>query len=270
VEERLDLFADPSPEYRLLEVDLNVDFYHEGHAPSAVGLDWSEDLRAADRRDVVGPEAFAQLMGDCGISEDTTVVVYGDNANWFAAHFYWMCRYYGHDDVRLMDGGREHWLEHGYPTVDTPPTVPTVRYGGAEADESVRAYRDDVFDALGTDTKLVDVRMPEEYRGDLVAPPGYDEHARRGGHIPGATNVLWADNVREDHRFESPDRLRELYADRGITPDDDVITYCRIGERSAVTWFVLTQLLDFDGVRNYDGSWVEWGNMVGAPIERGA
>jgi thiosulfate/3-mercaptopyruvate sulfurtransferase len=269
VADRLDRFDAPRSNYRLLEVDLNTDFYEEGHVPGAASVDWTADLQADDCRDLVGPEAFAEVLGERGIDEDTTVVVYGDNANWFATHLYWICTYYGHADVRVMDGGREHWIEEAYPTTAAVPSLPTVEYVVDGRDESVRAYRDDVLDALGTGTAFVDVRMPEEYRGELTAPPGYNESARRGGHIPGAKNVLWADNVRPNRLFKSATDLREMYADYGIGPDTDVITYCRIGERSSVAWFALTQLLGYDSVRNYDGSWAEWGNMVGVPIERG-
>jgi thiosulfate/3-mercaptopyruvate sulfurtransferase len=269
VRDRLELFADPAADYRLLEVDLNTAFYDRGHVPGALSVDWTEDLQAEHCRDLVGPEAFGRLLGERGITEDTTVVVYGDNANWFATHFHWISSYYRHADVRVMDGGREYWLENDYPTSEAVPTVPAVDYEVRGRDESVRAYRDDVREALDTDTVFIDVRMPEEYRGDLTAPPGYNEAARRGGHIPGAVNVLWADNMRPDRQFKSPADLRELYAEHGIGPDTDVITYCRIGERSSVAWFALTQLLGYDSVRNYDGSWVEWGNMVGTPIERG-
>jgi thiosulfate/3-mercaptopyruvate sulfurtransferase len=270
VAERLDRFEAPDSDYRLLEVDLNTDFYERGHAPGAVEIDWTADLQAEDTRDVIGPDAFARLLARTGITEDTIVVVYGDNWNWFATHCYWVCTYYQHADVRVMDGGREYWVEEGYPTTTTVPTTPTVEYTVDGRDESVRAYRDDVLAALDTDTVFVDVRMPEEFRGDLTAPPGYNEAALRGGHIPGAKNILWADNMGPDRRFKSPDDLRALYASYGVESDDDVIAYCRIGERSSITWFALTQLLDYESVRNYDGSWVEWGNMVGVPIERGA
>jgi thiosulfate/3-mercaptopyruvate sulfurtransferase len=269
VRDRLDRFESPDTEYRLLEVDLNTDFYDHGHVPGALAVDWTADLQADDRRDLVGPTAFADLLGECGVTEDTTLVVYGDNANWFATHCYWLCTYYGHADVRVVDGGREYWLEADYPTTTAVPRVPTVEYTLSGQDESVRAYRDDVLDALDDDTVFVDVRMPAEFSGEVTAPPGYNEAALRGGHLPGAVNVLWADNMRPDRRFKSPSALRDLYAAHGIGPETDVVTYCRIGERSSVTWFVLTELLGYESVRNYDGSWAEWGNMVGVPIERG-
>jgi thiosulfate/3-mercaptopyruvate sulfurtransferase len=269
VADRLDRFRSPDPDYRLLEVDLNTDFYERGHLPGAVGLDWTADLQAETCRDLVDPAAFERLLGECGVTRDTTLVVYGDNWNWFAAHCYWVCSYYEHPDVRVMDGGREYWIEHGYPTTTEPPTVPTVEYSVDGRDDSIRAYRDDVLAGIEADTTFVDVRMPEEFTGELTAPPGYNESAQRGGHIPGAVNVLWADNLATDRRFKPPRELRAVYADRGITPEDDVVVYCRIGERSSVTWFALTQLLDYEHVRNYDGSWVEWGNMIGVPLERG-
>ena len=270
VRDRLDRFESAESDYRLLEVDLNTDFYDRGHVPGAVSVDWTVDLQADDCRDLVGPASFAEVFGERGIDNDTTVVVYGDNANWFATHLYWICTYYGHADVRVMDGGREYWMEGEYPTTTAVPSTPTVEYSVERRDESVRAYRDDVLEALGTETKFVDVRMPEEYRGELTAPPGYNEAARRGGHIPGAENVLWADNMRSDRLFKSPSELEAMYAGYGIGPETDVVTYCRIGERSSVAWFALTQLLGYEDVRNYDGSWAEWGNMIGTPIERGA
>ena len=271
VESRLDRFDSAETDARLLEVDVNTEFYETGHAPGAVCVDWQEDLRSADAHDILGPQEMESFLGACGITEETTVVVYGDNSNWFATHLYWQLTYYGHPDVRIMDGGREYWVEHDYPLSTAPVDPPTVAYGKTldHPAEEVRAYREDVRDALDTETVLVDVRLPEEFRGEIVKPPGIDEGAVRGGHVPGATNVFWAENVRPDGRFKSPDRLRAVYESRGITPDDDIIVYCRIGERSSVTWFVLAELLGYDRVRNYDGSWTEWGNMIGVPIENG-
>jgi len=271
VESRLGRFDSEETDARLLEVDVNTEFYETGHAPGAVCVDWQEDLRSADAHDILGPQEMESFLGACGITEETTVVVYGDNSNWFATHLYWQLTYYGHPDVRIMDGGREYWVEHDYPLSTAPVDPPTVAYGKTldHPAEEVRAYREDVRDALDTGTVLVDVRLPEEFRGEIVKPPGIDEGAVRGGHVPGATNVFWAENVRPDGRFKSPDRLRAVYESRGITPDDDIIVYCRIGERSSVTWFVLAELLGYDRVRNYDGSWTEWGNMIGVPIENG-
>ncbi|MFB6117988.1 sulfurtransferase [Halosegnis sp.] len=271
VADRLEQFRAPDPDYRLVEVDLNPAFYADEHIPGAVGLDWERDLRATDRVDVVGPAAFSDLLGRHGIDKETTVVAYGDNSGLFAAHFYWLCRYYGHDDVRLLDGGRGGWLAEDRPTTDAVPDPPVVDYGPVTPDESIRTRREAVFDAVtepSTPPTFVDVRLPEEYTGELTAPPGLGEAAQRGGHIPGAVHVYWDEN-RTDGRFRPPDQLRELYADRGVTPDEPVVTYCRIGERSAMTWFVLHELLDYEDVSHYDGSWVEWGNLVGAPIETG-
>jgi len=272
VDARLDQFASDDTDLRLLEVDVNTAFYEAGHAPGAVGVDWRRDLRAADRHDILGPGEIGEFLGSCGITADTTVVVYGDNSNWFAAHLYWQLTYYGHPDVRIMDGGREYWIDNGYPTTFDPVDPPTVEYDGTldpPARPEVRAYREDVLATLGTDTAFIDVRLPEEFRGEITKPPGIDEGAMRGGHIPGATNVFWAENVRPDGRFKRPDELRAVYESRGIERDDDVIVYCRIGERSSVTWFVLEELLGYEHVRNYDGSWTEWGNMIGVPIEVG-
>ena len=272
VDERLDQFAAPDPDVRLVEVDVNTAFYETGHAPGAVGVDWRADLRSADSHDILSARELESFLGSCGITADTTVVVYGDNSNWFATHLYWQLSYYGHPDVRIMDGGREYWTDHDYPISTDPVDPPTVEYGGTldpPARPEVRAYREDVCEALGTDTAFIDVRLPEEFRGDITKPPGIDEGAMRGGHLPGATNVFWAENVRPDGRFKSPDDLRAVYESRGITPEDDVVVYCRIGERSSVTWFVLEELLGYEHVRNYDGSWTEWGNMIGVPIEVG-
>ncbi|QZX99075.1 sulfurtransferase [Halobaculum rubrum] len=272
VDDRLDGFASDDSDRRLLEVDVNTAFYETGHAPGAVGVDWRRDLRAADRHDILGPEEMEEFLGSHGITADTTVVVYGDNSNWFAAHLYWQLTYLGHPDVRIMDGGREYWTDNGYPTTTEPVDPPTVAYEGTldpPARPDVRAYREDVLAALGAETPLVDVRLPDEFRGDITRPPGIDEGAMRGGHVPGATNVFWAENVRPDGRIKEPDELRAVYESRGIERDDDVIVYCRIGERSSVTWFVLEELLGYERVRNYDGSWTEWGNMIGVPIEVG-
>jgi len=272
VDARLEQFAAADPDMRLLEVDVNTAFYETGHAPGAVGVDWRDDLRSADSHDILDSGEMESFLGSCGITADTTVVVYGDNSNWFATHLYWQLTYYGHPDVRIMDGGREYWTDYDYPLATDSVDPPTVSYGRTldpPARPEVRAYRDDVRDALDTDTVLVDVRLPEEFRGEIVKPPGIDEGAVRGGHIPGAMNVFWAENVRPDGRFKPPDELRAVYESRGITPDDEIFVYCRIGERSSVTWFVLAELLGYDHVRNYDGSWTEWGNMIGVPIERG-
>ncbi|WP_135366475.1 sulfurtransferase [Halosimplex halophilum] len=269
VAERLPEARSDDPSLRLVEVDLNTAFYDEGHLPGAVGLDWRSDLRHDRRRDVPSARAFADLLGAHGITEETTVVAYGDNANWFAAHFYWLLRYYGHQDAYLLDGGREHWVESGRPTTTEVPSFTPRRYEPAGPFEHVRAYRDDVRRAIDDRTALVDVRLPEEFDGTVVAPPGMDEFAQRGGHVPGAVNVVWSANVDADGRFKPRADLAALYRDRGVTPDRSVVVYCRIGERSSLTWFVLSELLGYPSVRNYDGSWTEWGSLVGAPIETG-
>ena len=272
VDARLDQFTAADSDLRLLEVDVNTAFYDTGHVPGAARVNWETDLQSTDTRDILSPEEMESFLGSRGITEATTVVVYGDNSNWFATHLYWQLTYYGHPDVRVMDGGREYWLDHGYPTTTDSVDPATVEYGGTldpPAKPQVRAHREEVRDALDTETEFIDVRLPEEFRGDITKPPGIDEGAMRGGHIPGATNVFWARNIRPDGRFKSPKDLRDEYESHGIEPDDDVIVYCRIGERSSVTWFVLEELLGYEHVRNYDGSWTEWGNMIGVPIEVG-
>ncbi len=254
------------------EVDEQPDLYDEGHIPGAVKLHWREDLQDPVERDLVDRETFERLMAERGISNDTRVVLYGDRNNWFAAYAYWYLKIYGHEDVRILDGGRQKWIDEGREvTTDVPSPAPQT-YAAKERDESIRTYRDDVRAALGEDgVALVDVRSPGEYAGDLIAPPGYEqEGAQRGGHIPGAASIPWASAVRDDGTFKSPDELRELYGGKGVTEDKDVTAYCRIGERSAHTWFVLRELLGYERVRNYDGSWTEWGNLVDVPIEKGA
>jgi thiosulfate/3-mercaptopyruvate sulfurtransferase len=252
------------------EVDENPDLYDEGHVPGALKLHWREDLQDPVERDLVEREAFERLMGERGIANDTTLVLYGDKNNWFAAYAYWYLKIYGHEDVRILDGGRQKWIDEGRElTTDEPQPKPTT-YTARERDETIRAYRDAVRDAIGRDA-LVDVRSPQEYSGELIAAPGYEqEGAQRAGHIPTAQSIPWAQAVRDDGTFKSADELRELYGGKGVTPDRAVTAYCRIGERSAHTWFVLRELLGYQDVRNYDGSWTEWGNLVGVPIEKGA
>ncbi|HZO05670.1 MAG TPA: sulfurtransferase [Solirubrobacterales bacterium] len=257
---------------RIVEVDENPALYAEGHIPGAIGLDWKADLQDPVERNFLGPEAFAALIGGRGISNDHTVVLYGDRNNWFAAYTYWYLRYYGHEDVKLVDGPREKWVAEGRPTSTEVPSYEAERFAVTAGDDTIRAYRWDVEAALGNGTNLVDVRSPQEFAGELIAPTGYEqEGAQRGGHIPGAASVPWASAVREDGTFKSAEELRDLYAGKGVLEDEKpVIAYCRIGERSAHTWFVLHELLGTRSVRNYDGSWTEWGNLVGAPIEKGA
>ena len=253
------------------EVDENPDLYDEGHVPGAVKLHWRDDLQDPVERDVVDRPTFERLLGERGIGNDTTVVLYGDKNNWFAAYAYWYLKVYGHADVRILDGGRQKWIDEGRELTTDVPAPAATTYEAAERDESIRAYRDQVREWIeGDSVSLVDVRSPGEFAGDLVAPPGYEqEGAQRAGHIPSAVSVPWASAVRDDGTFKPAEELRELYGGKGVTPDRPVTAYCRIGERSAHTWFVLRELLGFEDVRNYDGSWTEWGNLVDVPIEKG-
>jgi len=250
------------------EVDENPDLYDEGHIPGAIKLHWRDDLQDPVERDLVEKAAFEQLMGSRGIANDTTVVVYGDKNNWFAAYAYWYLKIYGHQDVRILDGGRQKWLDEGREFTTEAPSARSASYTARERDETIRARRDAVLASIGRDA-LVDVRSPQEYSGELVAPPGYEqEGALRTGHIPTAQSIPWAQAVRDDGTFKSADELRELYSAKGVTPEKPITAYCRIGERSAHTWFVLRELLGYEDVKNYDGSWTEWGNLVDVPIER--
>jgi len=253
------------------EVDENPDLYDEGHIPGAVKLHWRDDLQDPLERDLVDKATFEQLLGRRGIGNDTTLVLYGDKNNWFAAYAYWYVKTYGHADVRILDGGRQKWIDEGRELTTEVPAPAATTYTATERDEQIRAYRDQVRDWLGAkDRGLVDVRSPGEYAGELIAPPGYEqEGAQRAGHIPTAASIPWATAVQDDGTFRPADELRELYAGKGITPDKEIVAYCRIGERSAHTWFVLRELLGYEQVRNYDGSWTEWGNLVDVPIEKG-
>ncbi|RRJ30361.1 sulfurtransferase [Halocatena pleomorpha] len=268
VEDNLAAFQDDDPAYRLVEVDVDTEAYSGGHAPGAIGFNWETQLQDQTRRDLLSTEDFESLLGNHGISNDSTVVLYGDNSNWFAAYTYWQFKYYGHDDVRLLDGGRDFWLDNDYPLTEDEPDFPEQDYTASEPDESIRAYRSDVEAALDDSVPLVDVRSPEEFSGEILAPAGLQETAQRGGHIPGASNVSWAAVVQDDGRFKSAEELRELYAEEDIE-DEEIIAYCRIGERSSIAWFALHELLGYDEAVNYDGSWTEWGNLVDAPIEQG-
>jgi thiosulfate/3-mercaptopyruvate sulfurtransferase len=255
---------------RIVEVDENPALYAEAHIPGAIGFDWKLDLQDQVKRDFLGPEDFSKLMGSRGISNDQTILLYGDRNNWFAAYTYWYFRYYGHDKVRLINGPREKWISEGRDTTSDVPSYDEVKFEAKKGDDEIRAYRDDVTESLGDGINLVDVRSPQEYSGELIAMAGYEqEGAQRAGHIPGAASVPWAQAVREDGTFKSADELRKLYEEKGVIDGDKpIIAYCRIGERSAHTWFVLAELLGQDNVRNYDGSWTEWGNLVGVPIEK--
>jgi thiosulfate/3-mercaptopyruvate sulfurtransferase len=252
------------------EVDENPDLYDEGHVPGAIKLHWRDDLQDPVERDLVEKEAFEQLMGSRGISNETTLVLYGDKNNWFAAYAYWYLKIYGHEDVRILDGGRQKWIDESRELTTDEAQVSPASYTARERDETIRARRDAVRETIGRDA-LVDVRSPQEYSGELIAAPGYEqEGAQRGGHIPTAQSIPWAQAVKDDGTFKSADDLRELYGAKGITPDRAVTAYCRIGERSAHTWFVLRELLGYEDVRNYDGSWTEWGNLIDVPIEKTA
>ena len=252
------------------EVDENPDLYEEGHIPGAVKLHWRDDLQDPLRRDVVDKAAFERLLGERGIGNDTTVVLYGDKNNWFAAYAYWYLKLYGHADVRILDGGRQKWIDESRPLTTEVPGPAPVPYTASAVDESIRARRDEVLAGLGHEARaLVDVRSTQEYTGELIAPPGYEqEGAARAGHIPTARSIPWAQAVHDDGTFKSPDELRDLYDAEGVTAEKEVVVYCRIGERSAHTWFVLRELLGYPDVKNYDGSWTEWGNLVDVPIER--
>src|SRR5215472_3630406 len=258
---------------RLLEVDEDTDAYGRGHIPGSAGVRWKHDLQDPVRREFVGPQAFAELMDRLGIGNDTEIVLYGGNNNWFAAYAYWYFKYYGHQAVKLMDGGRKKWeLEQRPLTTDQPAVGKTTGYQTRGPVREIRALRGLVHDeVLGKPGfGLVDVRSPEEYRGELLAPPHLpQEQAQRPGHIPGARNIPWAKAVdQETGAFLPLVQLRSLYEGQGLTPALEVVAYCRIGERSAHTWFVLHELLGYPKVRNYDGSWTEWGSMVGVPIEK--
>src|SRR5271154_3142230 len=240
------------PKVRLVEVDVDTTAYDQGHI----------------RRDLIDKPALEKLLGASGISNDTTILLYGDNNNWFAAYAFWQAKYYGHKDVRLINGGRKKWVEEKRPlTTDAPKITPTT-YRATGPDESIRARKEDVYAFLDKKkaAQLVDVRSVDEFTGKILAPPGLSETAQRAGHIPGAANIPWAQAASEDGTFKSADALATLYQSKGITGTEEVIAYCRIGERSSHTWFVLKYLLGYDNVKNYDGSWTEWGNLIGAPV----
>ncbi len=257
------------PKLRLVEVDVDTTAYEQGHIPGAVGWNWNTQTQDTLRRDIINKDQFEALASQSGIANDSTVILYGDNNNWFAAYVFWMMKMYGHEDVKLMNGGRKKWMDEGKPTTTEPPSVTPSSYKAREVDNSLRAFYQNVSDNLGKpNAALVDVRSPAEFSGELLAPPGLMETAQRAGHIPGAASIPWGQAVREDGTFKPVDELKALYEGKGVSSDKDVIAYCRIGERSSHSWFVLKYLLGYPNVRNYDGSWTEWGSMVGNPIEK--
>jgi len=259
------------PGVRVVEVDVDTKAYDEGHVPGAIAWAWNSQLCDTLRRDILSKEQFEQLMSSSGISPETTVVIYGDNNNWFAAWALWQMKIYGHRDVRLMNGGRKKWLAEGRELSQEAPRVKTAGYKAKDPDLSLRAFLPQVQAAVKAGTvKLVDVRSPQEFTGEILAPPGLPETAQRGGHIPGARSIPWGKACNDDGTFKSYDELRQVYGGEGIDGSVPVIAYCRIGERSSHTWFALKYLLGMDNTTNYDGSWTEWGNLVGAPVEKGA
>jgi thiosulfate/3-mercaptopyruvate sulfurtransferase len=258
---------------RVVESDEDVLLYEQGHIPGAMKIDWHADEQDPVRRDFIDKAGFERLMASRGIANDTTVVFYGDKNNWYACYTFWLFKLYGHEDCRIMDGGRHKWTAEGRPLDTIAPHYPATAYIARDADLSIRAFRDEVrrdYVAARNGRALVDVRSPQEYSGEVIAMLNYpQEGAQRGGHIPGARSIPWGKAVAEDGTFKSADELRAIYAGQGVTPDKSVVAYCRIGERSSHTWFVLTRLLGYPAVKNYDGSWTEWGSLVGVPIEKG-
>ena len=260
------------PKVRLVEVDVDTSAYDQGHIAGAVGWNWQSQLQDNVRRDLIDKAALEKLLGESGISNDTTILLYGDNNNWFAAYAFWQLKYYGHRDVRLINGGRKKWIEEKRALTTEAAKVTPTKYTATGPDDSIRARKEEIFAAIdkGKKAQLVDVRSVDEFTGKVIAPPGMSETAQRAGHIPGAANVPWVQAANEDGTFKSADALQQLYQSKGIVGGDEVIAYCRIGERSSHTWFVLKYLLGYDNVKNYDGSWTEWGNLIGAPIEKEA
>ncbi|MDL1896792.1 sulfurtransferase [Anaerolineae bacterium CFX7] len=258
------------PNLRIVESDEDILLYEVGHIPGAVKIDWVADLNDPLRRDYIDRARFEQLLSKSGIANTTRVIFYGDKNNWWACYALWVFQLFGHTNTAIMNGGRQKWLDEGRELSKTTPSYPATAYKAPDRDDHrIRAFRDDVFKHIEKNLPLVDVRSAQEYSGELLHMPGYpQEGALRGGHVPGAKSLPWSKNVAENATFKTPAELRALYDPLGITPDRDIIAYCRIGERSALTWFVLTYLLGYPDVRNYDGSWTEWGNLVGAPIEK--
>jgi thiosulfate/3-mercaptopyruvate sulfurtransferase len=258
------------PSVRIVESDEDILLYETGHIPGAVKVDWQNELQDQVVRDYVNKEAFGSLIGSKGIGNNHTVVFYGDRNNWWACYALWVFKMYGHADCRIMNGGRQKWIDEGRELSTERPHYPAATYAATGPDLSIRAFRPEVVDHMSASKALIDVRSPAEYSGELTHMADYpQEGALRGGHIPGAANIPWGQAVAADGTFKSADELKDLYEGRaGLAPDGDVIAYCRIGERSSHTWFVLTYLLGYPNIRNYDGSWTEWGNLVGAPIDK--
>ena len=254
---------------RIVEVDVDTTAYGKGHVPNAVGWAWDTQLCDTVRRDIIPKDAIEKLLGSSGIGNDTTVILYGDNNNWFAAWAFWQLKVYGHQDVRLMNGGRKKWIAEGRELSTDAPKSTRTSYQAKHPDYTIRAFLPEVMKASSERAaQLVDVRSPQEYSGEILAPPGLPETCQRGGHIPGAANIPWGKACNDDGTFKSAEELRALYGSAGITGEQPVIAYCRIGERSSHTWFVLKHLLGYTHVKNYDGSWTEWGNLVAAPVEK--
>lgn len=259
------------PKVRLIEVDVDTKAYDQGHIPGAVGFNWQKELQDQVVRSPIDKAHLEDLLSQAGVSNDTTIVLYGDNNNWFAAWALWILKYYGHADVRLLDGGRVKWLADKRELSTDVPSYTRTNYEAKSPNTSIRAFRDQILSELEQNSilALVDVRSPGEYSGELLAPANLpQEGAQRGGHIPGAANIPWSQAVNEDGTFKTAEDLRALYGGKGVSSEKDVIAYCRIGERSSHTWFVLHYLLGYPKVRNYDGSWTEWGSLIGAPIEK--
>jgi len=257
-----------APDTRLVEVDVDTTAFDKGHIPGAIAWNWQTQLQDSVRRDLIEKSELERLLGDSGITKDTAILLYGDNNNWFAAYAFWQLKYYGHQDVRLINGGRKKWIAEGLLLTTEPTVVEAVTYRAIYPDESIRARKEHIFEILGKRRRgeLLDVRSVDEFTGKILAPPGLSETALRAGHIPGAANIPWAQAANDDGTFKSYEELKTLYGSKGIDGADETIAYCRIGERSSHTWFVLKYLLGYQNVRNYDGSWTEWGNLVGAPI----
>ncbi len=258
------------PTLRIIEVSVDTAAFDQGHIPGAVALNWFRDLEEHPVRDIASKAKIEQLLGQAGVGTNTAVVLYGDNNNWFATYAYWLMKHYGHRDVRIMNGGRKKWIDEGRPLTKETTKVTPVRYDAKDADPAIRAVRDQVVEtAQKRDRALVDVRSPREFNGELLAPENLpQEGAQRGGHVPGAANIPWGENCRPDGTFKSAEELKSLYESKGITPEKEVVAYCRIGERSSLAWFALQELLGYPRVRNYDGSWTEYGSLVGVPVEK--